>query len=170
MDCSVDDCLSTATTKTFCMLHYARWKRHGDPTIVKIKRDYVINDDGRECIECKQYKEWENFYVYTPGARGHYPVCKLCHVAITIRQGRKRRYGLDDMAYNELLDSQSSQCGICDSSGDLVVDHNHDSGVVRGFLCHQCNSGIGMLKDDPELLRKAIQWLERDDDAASALE
>lgn len=168
MDCSVSDCHSTAATKTFCMLHYARWKRHGDPTIVKIKRDYVINNKGRECIECKQFKEWESFYVYPPGARGHYPTCKPCHIIVTTEQGRKRTYGLDGVAYNSLLESQGGLCGICGSPNGLVVDHNHDTGIVRGFLCQQCNSGIGMLRDNPDLLRKAIEWLEKDDDAISS--
>ena len=167
-ECSVEDCGKNAATKTFCMLHYARWKRHGDPTIVKIKRDYVINDEGRECTVCKRFKKWENFYVYSSGARGHFAVCKPCQVIVTTEDQRIRRYGLDKGAYDELLESQDNKCGICESPGSLFVDHNHETGVVRGFLCRGCNSGIGMLRDDPDLLRKAIEWLERDNDAISS--
>lgn len=41
------------------------------------------------------------------------------------------------------------------------MDHCHDSSRIRGLLCHTCNSGIGKLRDNPELLRKAADYLER---------
>ena len=41
----------------------------------------------------------------------------------------------------------------------LVVDHDHDTGRVRGLLCSNCNVGIGYLKHNTELLRKAIAYL-----------
>jgi hypothetical protein len=59
-------------------------------------------------------------------------------------------------------------CGICGKAtepgrwGNLHIDHCHKTGKVRGVLCSECNSAIGKLKDDPDLLRKAIVYLERD--------
>lgn len=52
-------------------------------------------------------------------------------------------------------------CGICDATERLVLDHCHNTGVIRGVLCNTCNSGIGMLKDNPELLKKGIEWLTK---------
>ena len=41
----------------------------------------------------------------------------------------------------------------------MHIDHCHDTGAVRGLLCHGCNTGIGSLNDDIELLQRAIDYL-----------
>src|SRR5262245_12043451 len=51
-------------------------------------------------------------------------------------------------------------CGICGSTDNLVVDHDHRTGKVRGVLCRAHNAGLGIFDDDPNLLRRAIRWLE----------
>jgi hypothetical protein len=56
---------------------------------------------------------------------------------------------------------QQGRCAICGlPSHKLVVDHDHETGKLRGLLCRQCNSGIGMLKDDMFTIRKALLYLE----------
>ena len=53
-------------------------------------------------------------------------------------------------------------CEICGSQTDrLCLDHNHSTQELRGFLCAGCNKGIGMLKEDPEILAQAIEYLSR---------
>ena len=58
----------------------------------------------------------------------------------------------------------SGVCGIC---GDppkekrLCIDHDHNTGIVRGLLCHTCNTGLGMFRDSPDLMLKAIAYLAR---------
>lgn len=58
-------------------------------------------------------------------------------------------------------------CDICGStnsgtaSGLFRIDHCHQTGTVRGMLCHACNITLGMMKDSPELLRAAAQYLEQ---------
>lgn len=51
-------------------------------------------------------------------------------------------------------------CEICNGPGE-AVDHDHDTGSVRGVLCHNCNRGIGHFEDNPELLAAAIDYLIR---------
>ena len=70
--------------------------------------------------------------------------------------GLKERYGLlVDITINAV-------CGICGAKGvELVIDHDHTTNQIRGCLCQGCNKGIGFLKDDPELCRKAIAYLEK---------
>lgn len=51
-------------------------------------------------------------------------------------------------------------CVICGSDKELVVDHDHKTGVIRGVLCGKCNRGIGLLDDSPERLRRAAVYLE----------
>jgi len=57
------------------------------------------------------------------------------------------------------------RCGICgvreDRSTPLVLDHNHQTGEFRGWLCQPCNCAIGLLCDDPVNLQSAIEYLER---------
>lgn len=75
-----------------------------------------------------------------------------------------RRYGLTPEDYQRLLDSQGGACAICgreqSANVALAVDHDHDTGVIRGLLCHRCNSGIGSLGDSVALLKLAIWYLE----------
>ena len=75
-----------------------------------------------------------------------------------------KRYGIDEHQYHEILEKQYYGCAICGRiNGDgrlLAVDHNHQTNEVRGLLCHSCNSGIGLLKDDIDLLFMAIDYLE----------
>ncbi|MBW3561477.1 MAG: endonuclease VII domain-containing protein [Actinobacteria bacterium] len=77
-------------------------------------------------------------------------------------------YGLTLVELREMLTAQGGRCAICNAAfdEDLVpnVDHCHETGRVRGLLCHHCNTGMGLLRDDPARLRSAARYLE---DAAS---
>jgi hypothetical protein len=64
---------------------------------------------------------------------------------------------------DKILDSQDYLCKIC--SIDLrgkkqCFDHDHDTGMIRGALCHGCNCGLGHFKDSVKLLQRAIEYLE----------
>ncbi len=75
----------------------------------------------------------------------------------------KRLYGITLDTYNQMLDAQAGRCAICGStlsSRSLDVDHDHDTGKVRGLLCQSCNHGIGHFGDSPEILREAVAYLE----------
>lgn len=77
----------------------------------------------------------------------------------------RRTFGISLAVYTEMLEEQNGKCWICgvtegDSSGrTLAVDHHHGTGAVRGLLCSHCNMAIGLFKDDPERLAKAISYL-----------
>lgn len=73
-----------------------------------------------------------------------------------------KKYGLSVAAWDALLIEQSGRCGICsDPMESPVVDHDHDTGEVRGLLCSPCNTGIGHLKDDIHRLEAAVKYLSR---------
>jgi len=76
----------------------------------------------------------------------------------------RNKYNLTPDQADALLESQGGACAICkedDPTGGWVVDHDHESGEVRGILCRKCNSGIGLLKDNADVLRAAMNYLER---------
>jgi hypothetical protein len=74
---------------------------------------------------------------------------------------RARRYGLSLQDYRAMLARQDAACAICRRSDrPLCVDHCHATGKVRGFLCRECNLGLGYYNDDPGLTRAATAYLE----------
>lgn|SRR5690606_7856256 len=74
--------------------------------------------------------------------------------------GRKLPHGLTQRQARDFVKDKS--CGICGAAGRaLVVDHDHSTGEIRDALCYRCNNGLGMFLDDPELLSKAIRYIER---------
>jgi len=79
-----------------------------------------------------------------------------------------RRYGITYADYQRMLELQKGLCAICNRSAKLDVDHNHETGRVRGLLCRKCNLGIGYLKDDHGLLLKAYRYLVAFDGGESA--
>ena len=59
---------------------------------------------------------------------------------------------------------QNGRCAICgvpeyELPSRLYIDHDHETGKVRGLLCPSCNTGLGHLKDDPEVLLRACIYL-----------
>jgi hypothetical protein len=86
-----------------------------------------------------------------------------------IREGHlRRKFGLTLETYAELLASQGGGCAICgepEETSSHHVDHDHDTGDVRGILCVRCNNGLGQFKEDPAILATALSYLlghERD--------
>lgn len=73
----------------------------------------------------------------------------------------KKLYGITEAEYQDMYQAQGGMCQICTNEveGRLHIDHNHDTGEVRGLLCGSCNRGIGLFSDQPELLRKAADYL-----------
>lgn len=76
-----------------------------------------------------------------------------------------KKYGLNIDDFDRMLDEQGHCCKICNThisqlNKPLYVDHCHTTNKVRGLLCHTCNSCIGHAKDDIEILKSAIKYLE----------
>lgn len=74
-----------------------------------------------------------------------------------------RYFGITLDQYNELLQKQDGCCALCGNpptTRRLAVDHDHQTGRIRGLLCGWCNRALGLFRDDPALLTKAIGYLE----------
>lgn len=76
----------------------------------------------------------------------------------------KRRYGITSRVRKAIIAGQQQRCSICGQHEDVVgflhIDHDHDSGVVRGALCSGCNSTIAFARHDPKILRDSARYLE----------
>lgn len=84
----------------------------------------------------------------------------------TIRNAK--RYGLTEVDYNRMSDTQGFVCAICGwviesedgKANTLHIDHCHETNTVRSLLCSDCNVGLGCFKDNTNLLRKAVAYLD----------
>lgn len=63
--------------------------------------------------------------------------------------------------FREILAQKNKFCQICGSEKNIVIDHCHDTNIIRGLLCSRCNTGIGKMLHSEELLLKAIEYLRR---------
>lgn len=87
------------------------------------------------------------------------------YMSIYQRKSRlKRKYGLSLGDFERKIRIQDGLCAICGNSPtkkNLCVDHDHDTGKVRGLLCDNCNLLLGRINDDPTIIKSAAQYLEK---------
>jgi Recombination endonuclease VII len=107
-------------------------------------------------------------------------VCAECYPEYCRRRYLLRKYHLTLPQYAAMVAEREGRCDICKrvptlavggrgirmADPKLVIDHDHVSGHVRGLLCQGCNTAIARLEDDPEIIARAIAYLER---AAAAI-
>jgi len=132
----------------------------------------------RVCAKCKVEKKYSEFVVRKNRNKHNITYsCKVCknreskkyyenNPLAKKEQDMKRTYGITLDDYDRMLKSQNNRCAICNgtetgriASKYLAIDHCHTTGKVRGLLCFTCNTAIGHMKDDVELLEKAIAYL-----------
>lgn len=145
-------------------------------TEVELNRQYLGSIDimstgdrfeYKICDRCFKYLETEKMFENNRLKKGDVitkrPSCRDC---------RKIKNGLNvssnDRKQWELLKPKIGElfvCPICKkkSIGGIskhVLDHNHSTGKVRGYLCESCNTGIGRFDDDVKIIENAIEWLK----------
>ena len=89
-------------------------------------------------------------------------------IALYAQRHRLKKYGLSLEEYARMAESQEGRCAACGNVPDvmtykrnLFVDHCHETGKVRGLLCHSCNVASGLLKESPTRVRGLLEYLER---------
>lgn len=134
-----------------------------------------------QCAICRTLKPIEEYADDGRLRGGLVPYCRECkkreramrYEADRDRakdEARLRRYGLSGDEYRTLAARQDNRCAICGTRasenrrgrgtrGALTVDHDHETGLIRGLLCSPCNTGIGGLRHNQDLLRQAIAYL-----------
>ena len=125
-----------------------------------------------KCPTCGE-TDIAKFYVDKDGCRTN-RYCRECHKASCKERwhardwldrwaSRNYKYGVTKEYLIELYQKQDGKCAICaevpSTQRGLHVDHCHESGKVRGLLCHGCNVALGSFRDNPDLLTKAIEYI-----------
>ena len=76
----------------------------------------------------------------------------------------KKKFGMTIEDYNNMFEAQNGKCKICGNNhtNTMDIDHDHTTGVIRGLLCRQCNQMLGLSKDNPLILIRAINYIRGD--------
>ena len=124
----------------------------------KYPQGYFKDKECRKC--CK---------VFTPNAPSAHLCSDACKDHAAADRYLERNYGIDLDTYHIMLSEQDDKCAICGDEGfvmkktgkvKLVIDHCHETGKVRGLLCHNCNRALGLLKDSRESIYNALEYLD----------
>lgn len=131
----------------------------------------------KTCNQChKDFPATSEYFYRSPQTKdGLYPWCKKCRADYTRKyhqtpKGRaanrakclKNRFGITPEEYETMLADQGGVCVICGRLPDkkrLAVDHDHETGEVRGLLCQHCNLCLGYAREDIEVLKNLIVYL-----------
>jgi len=132
----------------------------------RIKHRQVL-DGFATCKRCHERKSVDEFPALLSGKYR----CRGCLNEMNHAQ-QLRRMKCESAQFEALLQAQNSRCAICGASHGhksrrgtvcrLAIDHDHETGKVRGLLCNNCNRGLGRFKDSIENLEAAIRYLKRE--------
>lgn len=142
------------------------------------KRVAVANGKSAQCKQCvSKYKAnlyKENIAIERQKRRNHYRkhqdkiketnrayYQRTSSISNVARRCRKR--GITVERYYEMLNEQKYCCKTCKKylvEGERSIDHCHKTNKVRGILCDNCNTAIGLLKDDPIIIKNVLGYLE----------
>jgi hypothetical protein len=169
--CTLDDCDRPHSAGGYCSTHYARVRRGVplDKPLHDRRPPQERDAQGRKwCITCATWKPAAEFRADRRAIDGLMTRCDPCQHQMT----NLKKYGLNSERYAEILAGQGGGCAICGrlpgaTAKKFHVDHDHRccpvgsscGKCVRGILCGPCNSGIGLLGDDPDRVRAAAVYL-----------
>lgn len=140
-------------------------------TIEKIQ-ELIKQGVQKKCKKCGENKPVSEFFIKKCKNNKHNRFntpCKTCNYESRSESYFrnyliKRNFGISILEYNEMLKSQNYKCAICgidrnNYKREFSIDHCHNTGKIRGLLCTNCNTGIGMFKDNITTLHSAIKYL-----------
>ena len=128
--------------------------------------------ETKVCNTCNEDLPLESYAKCSQNKDGRQWRCRLCWkkkrsvVKESIREYQlQHKFGITSSDYTRMWEDQGGVCKICKQpepvkGRSLAVDHCHTTGKVRGLLCGLCNGGLGKFRDNPQLLKEAINYLE----------
>lgn len=121
--------------------------------------DYNSNMDTKLCRDCGQVKLITDFVKRSTSKDGLHYYCRVCS-GIRVRSAM---LGMPADLLREAEDKFTGTCDICKlpiEGRNRHMDHDHKKMSFRGWLCRNCNIGIGQFKEDVQLVKRAVQYLE----------
>jgi hypothetical protein len=122
--------------------------------------------ETKTCNVCKETKQVSEFYPTYKKEGQLRASCKECTKLGTSAYQRQKKFGLSPSDFSEMVMKQNGACAICGCTdtgskrtASLNIDHCHETGEVRGLLCHSCNLVLGHAKDNTEVLQRAIDYI-----------
>ncbi|MFD6564240.1 endonuclease VII domain-containing protein [Micromonospora profundi] len=136
----------------------------------EVRQGRVVPEGHKHCPACGEVKPLDAFPRNRADTSGYATYCKPCHNTRTRETKQRlyggtreyhlrRRYGVGEKEFQELLAEQGGVCAICERPDPEHLDHDHRTGWVRGILCFNCNGGLGQFRDSPMRLARAITYL-----------
>ena len=119
------------------------------------------------CTKCNQSLPESFFHkrTYSSGSIGYQHKCKKCSTEVRRKYYKphefmRRKFKLTEQQYAELMKNEN--CQICDKVLDKkCIDHCHSSNKVRGILCNNCNTALGLVGDNVSVLEEMIKYLQK---------
>ena len=107
----------------------------------------------RLCKKCDTVQPLEAFPINNTLASGilRKHTCKTC---------RSHQSKVRARLHRENAKPASATCPICEKTGKMVLDHDHDNDTFRGWICNDCNNGMGKFNDSIDMLNRAITYLK----------
>jgi len=117
------------------------------------------------CLSCNQSLPESSFHkrTYASGSIGLQPKCKKCQHTRRAKYYKphefmRRKFSLTEEQYNNLM--SNTNCQICDVElTKKCIDHCHSTNKIRGVLCNNCNTALGLVGDNIDTLHKMIAYL-----------
>jgi hypothetical protein len=151
--CSFPGCDKPSKARSYCTGHYRQhWQGFA---LTPLRSRQRVLDGEKFCSMCEQTLPVEQFSV-----KGNY-VQQWCKTCRNISE-RSRTYGISVDEVRALLARPCDVCG--DEMASLKshhIDHCHATGKVRGVLCNGCNTALGLAREDVNVLRALISYIER---------
>lgn len=160
----------------YCKRCYSlRYREHRERKAAQagrtIRERRVVAPGLKYCPHCKNVLPIDSFGSNRAAADGRTNYCRPCHNEIGRRNRERtggsreyhlrRRYGIGQADVDAMLDRQGDVCAACGADKPQHVDHDHETGAVRGMLCSLCNQALGNVCDDINRLHGLIRYLRR---------
>jgi hypothetical protein len=125
----------------------------------------LFTKDLKACSYCREYKSFNEFKLNKNSGNLN-SRCIPCQKEYNNHYGKNRgrwiKYGIDESIFNDLLIKQDHKCKICNiniNKPTCTIDHDHNTNEVRGLLCRNCNTALGLFNDNINSLLNAIKYL-----------